>query len=234
LRDRASFLGQLTQTLRLLRQRAGFYAAGAVLAIALQAAFDFTLHGDKVAFAIDNIVSPAFTAIVYAFAWADLGGFDAGAAWSRAVERVWAVIVIDFLLAYASYATQNTQGAGDTIATIADIGIIVAGAFFLMADAAAVFDDDASAWKIVPLSFAHSVIAAVRGGVFLRVLTIVAVDLLLQSSGALLADLLGALHVPNAPFWATVPLESVTIPFFAILTALVYRDAYAAARRISD
>jgi hypothetical protein len=88
--------------------------------------------------------------------------------------------------------------------------------------------------KIVPVSFAHSVIATVRGGVFLRVLIIAAVELLIPLLEYMVGSALSALHVPNVQFWAAVPIESVTIPFFAILTALVYRDAYAAARRIPD
>lgn len=207
------------------------YAAAAAVAFAVQAVFEFVWpvkHGLLVA---ESVAVPMLTALVYAFVWTDAGAAepDERSPWERFLERAWAVIVIDFALAYLNAYALAFALAGDPVAIVIGVLGLIASALLVYADASATVDD-ANVWLLIPHALSASLRTAWRGRTLVRTLAIFTFIELLFSVEQLLGAWFGELHLPHAEFWGDVPLGTlVTLPLSAVIV-LVYRDAAAAAR----
>ncbi len=174
---------------------------------------------------------PVLTALVYAFVWADTKeDLPPGAAWERFLDRVWAVIVIDFIIGVPVIMEllRTTLGNSADPKDLQNMGALIAlvlSLFFLFADASATADDDLTVWNVIPLAFLRSLVISLNPMTFARVLLLIALEfaLLLPESGV--SILLAKAHVPFADFWSEVPLSTLLQPPLAALTLLVYQGA---------
>ena len=173
------------------------------------------------------IFPPALTGLVYAFVWADARETPLAprAAWERFLERVWAVIIIDFIGSKVIEFGFPSHPYEDAVAALAEFFAVGVSVFILFADAIATADDEGSVLTLLPRAFAKSVATAFTPIVLVRAVAIFAAQfaLIFLESAAYLW--LNGAHVAHADFWAQVPLSTLTVPPFAALTLLVYQDA---------
>lgn len=173
------------------------------------------------------IAIPLVTAMVYAFVSADAGETEIAESlvWERYLERAWAVIVIDFLLTYvwtAALVYSTSANPLELVAGLAAFGFSVVAVFW---DTAAVVDDDVNVWTLVPRSFLRSVATAWNSTVFVRALAIVSLSLLEFVGQSALYYALLHFKVPQAEFWAEIPIGTIVALPISALTVVVYRDA---------
>lgn len=173
------------------------------------------------------IAVPLINALVYAFVSADAGESSIAQAlvWERFLERAWAVIVLDFLINYiwtAALVYSTSANLLELIAGLAAFGFCVVAVF---ADAGAVVDDDVSVWNVIPRSLVRSVAAAWNSTIFVRALALVSLSLLEYVAQNVVYFALVHFNVPQAEFWAEIPIATIVAPPLAAITVVVYRDA---------
>jgi len=169
------------------------------------------------------LVLPALTTIVYAYTLNDARGGTENP-WARVLERLWAVIVIDFLTTVLSWLGQAFALAGDILDLLTGAAITFFYVLLILADASAVVDDEHDWLLLIPRSFGHSFSLSWRKENLWRVLVLFAVQAVIATMVFALQGVLDAHKVPYADFWAAVPLLTLTTPPFAALAALVYMD----------
>lgn len=176
------------------------------------------------------IVLPILTTLVYAFAAADAGSepVTAAAVWERFLERSWAVIVIDFVLAYVSAIGLSAGLSSEPLDMVAGMLVFGLSALLVFTDASATVDDDVTVWSVIPRAFLRSFQTSWRWPVFSRALAIFAIQLVVYALQNELYALLARRHVPEAAFWSQIPILTVVGVPLAALTVLVYLDATAA------
>lgn len=170
------------------------------------------------------LVLPVLTTIVYAFTLDDARG-GTGNPWARVLERLWAVIVIDFLTTILSWLGQTFAIAGDVLDVLTGAAMMFFYALLILADASAVVDDEHDWLLLIPRSFGHSFSLSWRRENLWRVLVLFAIQTVIATFVFAIQGVLDAHKVPFADFWAAVPLLTLTTPPMAALIALVYMDA---------
>ena len=177
-------------------------------------------------FAGGLIVSSLASALVYASTRADVAGSGGGDIWTRALERGWAVIVISFVQSIVIDSGMGGIIEGAIGSRILGVVLLLLGLTLIFADIDAVVNDEEPWWLLVPLAFSNSIRAAWSGRTMLRVIGLFVAQLVIQQAGYLaIAPLLQKLHVADAEFWATMPVNALLLAPFGILTVLVYFDA---------
>ncbi|HKU80799.1 MAG TPA: hypothetical protein VJP76_01420 [Candidatus Tumulicola sp.] len=184
------------------------------------------------------VATPILTTLVYTVAAFDVRpptGPDGErprsfSLWERFLERSWAVIVIDFLLSYVLTLGLAGTASTDLAEMFGGIAIVTASAMLVFADASATADDDLTPLLVLPRAFARSVAAVWQPAVFPRAFALLALQLAVVALQSAAGALLLQAHVPNADFWAQIPLLDVAVVPLSALTMLVYLDA-AATRR---
>ncbi len=171
------------------------------------------------------MLPPLLTTLVYAFVWSDSDEepHANAATWERVLERAWAVIVIDLIFTILVGTGLRGIVTQDPLEIGIGIVILLLAAQLVFADTSATVDE-MPVWWLVPGALWRSLRTA-RGGVYLRAIAILALSLLSFLAQEPLFDWMQAMHVVNAEFWSEVPLNAITVPPIAALTALVYRDA---------
>lgn len=222
---RASLGALIIQTGRICMRRAPLFGAVALGGLALQSALELGTDIPQRTFLGLSIILPLVTAVVYAFTPDEDYAGDARARWERAVERSWAVIVIDFLVAFLFGIGVTLVGAGDPANALLGALTLLLGAMLTYADVHAVFEANAAPLTIIPESLAFSLTLCYDVTTFLRALVLTAVQMLITTASAIAEHRLDAAHVPHAHLWAgIVPVYLVAVPL-NVLTALVYLDA---------
>ncbi len=173
------------------------------------------------------IAVPLINALVYAFVSADSAESSIAQTliWERFLERAWAVIVLDFLISYiwtAALIYSTSAKPLELLAGLAAFGFCVVAVF---ADAAAVVDDDVSVWNVLPRSLVRSIATAWNSTMFVRALAIVSLSLLEFVAQNVSYFALMHFNVPQAEFWAEIPIATILAPPLAAITVVVYRDA---------
>jgi hypothetical protein len=215
----------IVRSLALVWRRFPLYAAATACVIGAQALVVFVWrlpHGlDYSGF----VLPPLLTTLVYAFVWSDSDDAPqtAAATCERALERAWAVIVIDLIFTILVDTGLRGIVTEDPIEIGIGIVILLLAAQLVFADTSATVDE-MPVWWLVPGALWRSLRIA-RGVVYLRAIAILALGLLSFLAQEPLFDWMQAMHVANAEFWAEVPLNAITVAPIAALTALVYRDA---------
>lgn len=213
-------------TLTLVRRRLGLYAAVLAGALGLEALAVFAAHlkhGDALA---ASIVVPAVITIVYAFTAADaLGKTDGRAVWSRVLERIWAVITIDFIDNVIAGASLATAGTGALLDVIVGSLVQFVAATLVFVDVAAVLDDDDRWFMLVPQAYLRGLTVAWQRGNLWRCFLIYALSLaaLLLDTG--LAALVARAGSAGLAFWAPLALGTILALPISAFTVIVYFDA---------
>lgn len=212
------------QALALVYKRWALYLGLVVLAIALQGAIVAFWRAPQALFFANLIVAPILQTVVYAFTAADLSEErDHAWAWGRVLERAWAVIVIDFLLWFVNVSALQT-GDGILSFLVASFYMLV-GATLLFSDVSATIDDEESLLLLIPRSFVRSIAATWQSGIIWQALALYFLGVLLSLGSLGLQVQFDSLHIPQAAFWANIPLGTLLTPPLSALTALVYLNA---------
>lgn len=173
------------------------------------------------------IAVPLINALVYAFVSADASESSVAQTliWERFLERAWAVIVLDFLISYiwtAALIYSTSTKPLELLAGLAAFGFCVLAVF---ADTVAVVEDDVSVWNVIPRSLVRSILTAWNSTIFVRALAIVSFSLLEFVAQNVSYFALMHFNVPQAEFWAEIPIATIVAPPLAAITVVVYRDA---------
>jgi hypothetical protein len=171
------------------------------------------------------IIPPMLTTLVYAFVWADSDDAPESAAsiWERILERVWAVIVIDLVITILLNTGLTGILAQDPIDIVLGSVIMLISAPLLFADTIATVEE-MPVWWLLPGAFWRSLRVA-RGPIYVRAVAILALNLIPALVQVQLLDWMHAKGIANPDFWSLVPLNALTLPPIAAITAVVYRDA---------
>lgn len=203
------------------------YATAILAALAAQVALALVWRVPHAIELGSSITVPLVVALVYAFVSADASESEVAESlvWERFLERAWAVIVIDFFLTYvwtAAIVYSTSPKILELLAGLAAFGFSVVAVFW---DADAVVDDDVNVWTVIPRSLLRSIATAWNSTVFVRALAIVSLSLLEYVAQTALYFALMHFNVPQAEFWAEIPITTVAAMPIAALTVVVYRDA---------
>jgi hypothetical protein len=207
-------------------------AATIILAAELALAFYSRLpHSDIVA---GFLLGPILTAITNVHVANDLhaASMTARQRWERILERLWAVIVIDFIAVLVmTVGTYAMAFAGVDL-----IGGLILGAFAFMIAAAIVYADvyaslepEVSTLTVVPRAFLRSIVLGMLD--FRRALALLAIQVLISTALQALALFLDAKHVAHSQIWGGLPLGTFLIVPLSALTTVIYLDLAARERQ---
>jgi hypothetical protein len=212
------------------------FAAAALACLAAEAAIYFLLHPKLGNVAGDAIFPPILTTIVYVYVAANLPDESQRTArpWERILERVWAVIVIDFITSLIFAVGLSGFAMGSLLNAALGVTVLFMFATMLFADVYAAVEPNVTVLGVVPLAFLRSVSLAWQKGNLPRILVILSLWLVFNAMQAAFFTLFSHWHVRDAAFWADAPFALLaTIPI-AAFTALVYFDCVSRERLSSD
>ncbi len=199
---------------------------GVTFAVAsLQAALYFTVHIHRIGLLSLILLGPIIVTVVYVYAHDDATGYGASASqlWGRILERLWAVILIDFAVTGLTFvfglglATAFTPAGGAADLFVGAFGLFALG-LIVFADVHASVSESASTLMLLPDAFATSAGLAVRN--VSRVLFILALSIFISTGSSFAYGALHGHHVRNDAFWADLIFEIVfAAPMAAIVTA---------------
>lgn len=221
-----------------MRKNALLYGLFCLLILAAQSLWYVAYHGrEAMLVAFDLAVLVFLTVVVNIRTALDMRGGELplGELLAWAFGRLWAVIIIDFVV-------WLTLSAGTAMAfTPASADTFLGGAFFLVAAAGLIFCDVVASvephahwYAIVPAAIRRSIRLAFAHGNILRALAIVIFQAVFTLLEALLQQFLSDRGIKGAEFWGNQPLNTLLTPFFAALTTVVYFDALAREREAED
>ena len=174
------------------------------------------------------IVEPFFVAIITAFTYADIRiDFSRSAAWSRILERSWAVLLIDLLVTLIASIGLQSLFTADLFQKVLGVAVLIVSVSFIFADVAAVVVDDAEPWwLLVPRSLGASMVVAWQGATFARAIIVFALsDLLPLTIDDAIQSALVANHASHAALWANAITVMLLVPIVQALCTYVYLDA---------
>ncbi|MGR4064036.1 MAG: hypothetical protein ACLQPV_01145 [Vulcanimicrobiaceae bacterium] len=224
------------RALQLFGRRWLLFSVVTLGAIAAEAVVFVLWHSSQATLFANSIFIPLQTAIVYAFVAADslAEPVTAGRTWARALERAWAVIVIDFIATLIQIWGAPAGGGSDPLAIVLNVVTILIVVTLVFADAAAVIDDEEvdsgenavlRGLLLVPRSLARSVTLVLVGGFVIRAFFLfgleIATELLSVAAGAGLHSW----HAGGADFWAQCAIPTLATAPIAVATAVFYIDA---------
>ena len=222
---RHSLLRLARVTGALLLRRLGLYTILVILSVAAEGALVRYMHAPLGEGLANALVLPIFATIVYAFAGADARNGDAtGNVWLRVLERVWAVIVIDFIT-FVIAASSATSGAQTLAAVIVGSLELLLVVLFTFVDVAAVLDDEESWVLLIPHAFVKGVTIAWSRGTLIRCFILYALQLAVGwiAFGTLTA--FQHYRIAGGEFWANLALTTVLYLPICVYTVVVYLDA---------
>lgn len=214
-------------TLALVRRRLGLYTAAVALAIGLQVAIVALVPAKHADLAASGIVLPMLTALIYAFVAGDaLKTSDDRAIWGRILERVWAVIVIDFINTAFAVVSLAVTSAGTLAALAGGTALQMLVALTVFADVVAVLDDDGDRWfTLVTRSYARTFGIALQRGNLWRCFVVYGLSLVALVLETGLAELVTRIGIPSVSFWGPLALGTILAVPISAFTIVVYFDA---------
>jgi hypothetical protein len=211
------------------------FALVALACLAAEAAIYFLLH-PKLPNVGDAIFPPILTTIVYVYVAANLSDESHRIAqpWERILERVWAVVVIDFITSLIFAVALSGFAMGSLLNAALGVTVLFMFATMLFADVYAAVEPNVTVLGVVPLAFLRSISLAWQKGNLPRILVILSLWLVFNAIQAALLTLFNHWHIRDAAFWSDAPFALLaTIPI-AAFTALVYFDCVSRERLSSD
>lgn len=222
------------RALQLFGRRWGLFIVVTAVAIGAEGLVVLLWHSAQATLFANSIFIPLQTAIIYAFVAADslAEPVTPGRTWARALERAWAVIVIDFIETLVQIWGAPADGA-DPLAIVLNVVTILIVVTLVFADAAAVIDDESDGegnavlrgLMLVPRSLVRSVALVLIGGFVIRAFFLFGLEIVTEflSVGAGLG--LHAVHAGGADFWAQCAIPTLATAPIAVATAVFYIDA---------
>ncbi len=171
------------------------------------------------------IVEAVIATVVYAQAKGDIDGASTRAVWLRVLDRLWAVVIVDFIANFVVLAGLAPLAEGTLIDRIIAIPILLTGAGLVFADAIAVVVDGERWWFLVVHAVGSSIRTAFRGSTLWRAIALLALQFVPIAISAELANVSAQHHVALTSFWSDVPLGILfSIPLDALIV-LAFFDA---------
>ncbi len=224
---RPLFLALVGETFRQCARHPVLYAGVTLAALVLQGALVLGLRLDNGLLIVPTLVQPVLATIAYARVAADRGGaaVTPAAFWERVLERVWAVILLDFAVAYIVAVALATALQGNFFERVLGTVALLYSATLVFADVIATVSDDVPMWLLLPLALWHSIRVAWSPGTFVRVVALLAIAMAVTLAQNGIFALMSVHHVAHASFWAQVPLATILTVPSSVLVVLVYLDA---------
>ena len=178
------------------------------------------------------LLGPIIVTVVYVHAKNDAteDGAAASDLWGRVLERLWAVILIDFAATGLTFVFG--LGLAHAFTPSGSVADLFAGALGLLAFGLIVFADvhasvseSVSTLMLLPDAIATSAALAVRN--LSRVFFLLALSIFVSTGSSFAYGALHQHHVPNDAFWADLLFEIIfAAPLAAVVTAF-YLDCLA-------
>jgi hypothetical protein len=170
------------------------------------------------------IGSAVVDTLVIAITLATFAGADMRAAMSRALERAWAVILINFAVSYIQLVGISALAAGNILDRVLAIVLLLFSASLIFAEVVAVTIEEERWWMLVPSALGTSVRVAWSGSVMWRALALFALSIVPWFLETGLSDAMTKAHVTHADFWSSLPLGIIWAVPLDVLTTLVLFD----------
>lgn len=174
----------------------------------------------------NDAFTPILLTLVYAFIAADMrpDRESNSAISARALERLWAVIVIDFFVTFlfengVGYLSINTI-VGSLLGTV----LLFLTALLIFADVSATIDDAPMIVTLIPRAVVHSILTAVRPRMLFRVFVLFTAQFIVGFGASFIYARLSAAHIAQPMLWSIVPITTLTAAPFAAITVVLYLD----------
>lgn len=208
----------------ILLRRAAIFALIALVVIGLGAAVIYGWQSKAALLFVGLIGGAVADTLIISLTLATFEGAGIAAGLSRALERAWAVIVINFVMTYIFAEGIGAIGVGNIVDRILGIILLLFAASLIFAEVIAVTIDDERWWMLVPSSVGTSVRISWTGSVMWRVLALFALAIVPTFLESGLGDALTKAHVSHPDFWGSFPLSIVWSIPLNVLTTLVFFD----------
>ena len=203
-----------------------FYAGLAAVAVAVQWVVYHQTKAPAILFTSSIVIDAVLATIVFAQAKGDIDGASAGAVWSRVLERLWAVVIVDFITSYVGIVGLASLAAGDLPDRIIAIPILLIAAATVFAEAIATVSDGDQWWFLVIRAIGGSVRTSLSGLTLWRAIALFALGLVPTAVSTLISNASAQNHgTITSSFWSDVPLGIIySIPLDALIV-LAFFDA---------
>jgi hypothetical protein len=207
------------------------YAGLATLAIAVQwviyheTASYPPAQKSAIIFTSSIVVDAIVAAIVYAQAKGDIDGWTSSQVWLRVLDRLWAVVVVDFIVNFVTLSGIAPLSEGDLLDRVIAIPILLIAAGTVFADAIAVVVDDERWWFLVIRAIGTSLRTSWSGATLRRAIVLFALQFVPLAMSSALTSISAQHHVSITSFWSDVPAGILfSIPLNALIV-LAFFDA---------
>ena len=208
------------------------YLAISVAVAAIQAVLYFSVHVHRIESLVFLLLGPVIVTVVYVHAKNDAAGDGVSASelWGQILERLWAVILIDFVGFCLNFALGAALGAaflpgGGLSDLLVAGGSLAALGITMFADVRAAVAKNVSPLRVLPDAFSASARLALRNAS--RIFFLLAVNIFASTLVSVLYVELHARHVRDDVFWSNVLLEVVFAALLAALTTAFYLECLA-------
>lgn len=213
--------------MHLLARRWPLYLIAALVTIGVEATVVSFMHVPQALEFANDAFTPILVTLVYAFVAADMKPEpESNAAISaRALERVWAVIVIDFL---ATFLFENGLGdlsIGSIIGSMLGTLLLFFTALLTFADVSATIDPAPNMITLIPHALVRGVLTALRPRMLYRVFILFTAQFSVGFGASAILSGLRATHTPHAMLWSIIPIGALAAVPFAAVTVALYLDA---------
>ncbi|MBV8638786.1 MAG: hypothetical protein JO322_11955 [Candidatus Eremiobacteraeota bacterium] len=182
-------------------------------------------NAPAVIFTSGIVVDAVLTTIVSAQAKGDIDGATSAQVWTRVLDRLWAVVIVDFIVTFVSFAGIEILSGGDLGDRIIAIPILLIAAATVFSEAIAVVVDGEQWWFLVVRAIGTSVRTSWSGSTLWRAIVLFAMQFVPTAVSALITSSSTQHHVTVTSFWTDVPLGIVySIPLDALIV-LAFFDA---------
>lgn len=214
----------LRESLRLCARNIVPFSLAVLGCAAIAAALTLTQQQNLAANVANYVLLPLLTTVVYAFAGASTET-PRISPWLLALERAWAVLIIDFIVGFFQSNAFAVAVDGHFFDELLGVGTLLISAPLLLADVDAVLSTDESIWFLVPLALLKSLRIGMRPHVFARVAALLVLEIAIQGFTIWLHPQLNARHIPHLTLIADFLPTLLCVPFLGSLTLLIYREA---------
>lgn len=182
-------------------------------------------NAPAVTFTSGIVFDALLATIVFAQAKGDVDGSTAAEVWSRVLDRLWAVLVVDFIVTFVTLDGIAILAQGELLDRIIAIPILLIAAATVFAEAIAVVVDGEQWWFLVVRAIGTSIRTSWSGSTLWRAIVLFALQFVPMAAGIALTKASAQLHITITSFWTDVPLGILfAIPLDALIV-LAFFDA---------
>jgi hypothetical protein len=204
-------------------RRAALFALIAVVTIGIGAATVYSWNHKEALVLVILVGGAVVDTLVIAITLATFAGAGIRAGLSRALERAWAVILVNFAVSILQSVGIGTLGASNIVDRILAIVLLLFAASLIFAEVIAVTIEDERWWMLVPVAFGTSVRVAWSGSVMWRALALFALSIVPYFLETSLSDAMTKAHVAHADFWSSFPLDVIwSVPLDVLITLVLF------------